>query len=152
MSNFPNQREVIINREQVVKGTSGRQYVCCYSDNLFKAMRELSKTAFEVYVYLLCNKQGYSLEYSTAHISQMTGICVESARKAFLELCEKNYIENVEDTSYQYNFFEVKRNKEERKKIIDPYTREEICMTYRDLVKSVGIFDAISIWRQGKNV
>ena len=88
---YSNQKMVAINRE-IPKKTSNKPYLCCYTENIEKAMKDLSKSAFQCYVYLLCNRNGYELEYSPKHISMKTNICLESARKSFLELQKKGYI------------------------------------------------------------
>lgn len=53
---YPNQRQVVINREIVSKGSTKRAYLVAYQDNIINAMTTLSGTAFRVYLCLLFNR------------------------------------------------------------------------------------------------
>ena len=53
---YPNQKEIVINRETIAKGTTNRAYLIAYQDNLIDAMKTLSGTAFRVYLCLLFNR------------------------------------------------------------------------------------------------
>lgn len=165
---YPNQRSLTIHRNNVEKA-SGKRYVCVYEENIIDAERNLSKSAFQVWLYLLCNKDKYCIEYSSAHISQITSISNESARKAFLEMMEKGYIVKKEEGNAFYDFYEV-RKEEKKDYVIDESTGEiihykdiklfkdeyldgsieEYVMSFKDLLEATDLEDALSYWR-GEN-
>ena len=139
---YANQRCVKINRE-VVKKTTNRKFLVCYIDNIERAEKELSKTAFQVYMYLICNKDEYELEYSTTHISMKTGMCIESARKAFLELEKCGYLVENADNKHFYNFYEVPQKTKkiniyrEAREFMDDETGEVFNLTYGQLLEMI---------------
>lgn len=63
-------------------------------------MKELTPTAFKVYVYLLCNKHNYSIEFSPEHISNVAGMCKDTARRALTQLEECEYIKKIDEHKY----------------------------------------------------
>lgn len=146
---FRNQRMIAINRE-TPKKSSNKKYLCCYIENIERAMKDLSKTAFQCYIYLLCNKNGFELEYSPAHISLTTGMCIESARKAFSELNQKGYLVECKGCNKFYNFYEKPLEREEVRSITNPYTGEIIEMTYQETMKMFGYVEGITIWEGAK--
>ena len=75
-------------------------YLITYTMNLEMAMKDLTASAFKVYICLLCNKNNYTIEYSPEHISKTAGICKDSARKALILLEQKGYLKQIDDHSY----------------------------------------------------
>jgi len=148
---FPNQRCVSIQREEVKKA-NGRKYLICYIDNLNRAMKELNKSTFQCYIYLLCNKDKYSVEYSTTHISMITSISAESARKAFLELEQKGYIVRSKDNNKFYNFYENPDMREEEREVINPYTGECLYLTYKETIKLFGYTEGLKMWGESNGI
>lgn len=102
---YPNQKRIKIQREIVnqVKDT-GRNYLIAYQDNLLDAMKSLTPAAFKVYMCLLFNANGYILDFSPEHFSDMTGLCRDTVRKSLALLRSEGFIE-YEDTS-KYKFRE----------------------------------------------
>ena len=147
---YSNQKMVAINRE-IPKKTSNKPYLCCYTENIEKAMKDLSKSAFQCYVYLLCNRNGYELEYSPKHISMKTNICLESARKSFLEMEKKGYLIASAENKHFYNFYETPQKREIKKTIINPYTGEVLeGLTYTETMKLFGYVEGIQLWMEGE--
>ena len=146
---YPNQKLVAINRD-IPKRTTNKQYLCCYTDNIEQAMRNLTKSAFQCYIYLLCNRTGYELEYSPTHISMKTGMSRESARRAFIELENKGYLIESAGSKHFYNFYETPQNKEVKKEIVNPYTGEVMTLNYLDTMKLFGYVEGIQLWTEGK--
>lgn len=105
---YPNQRTLVINRDTVESGTQ-RRYLIAYTDNLLRAMSELSPSAFKVYLYLLMNKDNYKLEYSPAHIGKMVNVCKDTARDAFQRMERLGYFDRLDDNEHKFNFYEVPR-------------------------------------------
>ena len=75
-------------------------YLIAYQRNLEDAMKELTASTFKVYICLLCNKHNYTIEFSPEHISNVAGICKDSARRALLQLEECGYIKKIDDNKY----------------------------------------------------
>lgn len=74
-----------------------------YQDNITDAMKDLSSSAFKCYMVLLMNKDQFNIDYSPEYISSITNNSKITVRKALKELCEKNYLVQVNDK--HYNFF-----------------------------------------------
>ncbi len=67
-------------------------------------MMDLTASAFEVYVCLLFNVDGYVVRFSPENIHRMTGLCKDTIRKALAQLEQKGYIESID--FYRYVFKE----------------------------------------------
>ena len=117
---YPNQKQITI-KKQPVEGSKKNQspYLIAYTMNLEWAMKELTATAFKVYICLLCNKNNYTIEYSPEHISKTAGICKDSARKALVLLEQKGYLKQIDD--HHYVFRENKLIPFEEKRSVSMY-------------------------------
>ena len=105
-----NQNTLIINRDEVKKGTGkGRTYITSYQDNILEAMKELDGTAFKVYMLLLFNKSGFRLDYSPQYVANQTGISRDSARAAIRKLETSGFLDWKDESTY--DFYEVARRK-----------------------------------------
>ncbi len=151
---IPNQKVIKINREKVIKGLSnGRLFLVAYQDNLISAMANLSHSAYKVYIYLLLQKDGYSVCYSPEYIHKITNMCKDTARKAIRELIEKGYIDQ---TDKGYDFYECPRKVQnikpigEKKEFVDDETGEVFLYSYSQLVSIVGKEKANILW-EGDN-
>lgn len=150
MDYIPNQKVIKINREKVIKGaTGGRLFLVAYQDNILAAMKNLSHTAFKVYIYLLFQKDGYSVCYSPEYLRKAANMCKDTARKGFKELIEKGYIDENERG---YDFYEQPRRKPiikpigKVKEFIDDETGEVFRYSYNQLVAAVGEEQAAALW------
>ena len=150
MDYIPNQKVIKINREKVIKGaTCGRLFLVAYQDNILAAMKNLSHTAFKVYIYLLFQKDGYSVCYSPEYLRKAANMCKDTARKGFKELIEKGYIDENERG---YDFYEQPRRKPiikpigKVKEFIDDETGEVFRYSYNQLVAAVGEEQAAALW------
>lgn len=102
---YPNQKRITIHREMPNQTKqNGRNYLIAYQDNLMDAMKCLTPAAFKVYVCLLFNADGYDLDFSPEHFSDMTGLCRDTVRKSLALLRSEGFLE-YEDTS-KYKFRE----------------------------------------------
>ena len=156
MDYIPNQKVIRINREKVVKGaTGGRLFLVAYQDNILTAMKSLSHTAFEIYIYLLLQKDGYSVCYSPEYIHKAANMCKDTARKGLKELIEKGYIDEKDKG---YDFYEYPRKKQElkpigeKKEFVDSETGEVFVYSYNQLVAAVGEEQAAALWESDSNV
>lgn len=153
MLNYFNKRTITINRETVTK-YNGRLFVCIYQDNVYGAMKILGKSAFEAYMILVGNKDKFNLDYSPAFISQVSGMCLETARKALSELEEKCFL--IKDNYGNYNFYETPKTPQqlralsnEKREFVDSYG-EVFRYTYSELVKIVGQKTANEMWENAE--
>lgn len=147
---IPNQKIVRVNREKVDKvAAQGRLYLIAYQDNILTALKALSHTAFKVYIYLLFNKDGYSVAYSPEYIHKQANICKETARKAFKELQDKGYIIK---SDRGLDFYEYPKQAAkllpigEKREFIDDETGEVFNYSYNQLVAAVGEEQAAALW------
>lgn len=100
---YPNQRFIEIHKEQVTQSkATGRLYLVEYQDNIIDACQNLSASAFKVYVVLILNKNGYRIDYSPEYLHQVTGLCRATAKKALIELEEKNYLIKTDDKHFDF--------------------------------------------------
>lgn len=161
---YPKQRQLTINREKVER-TSGNKFLCVYEDSIKTAYKELTKSAFQVWLYLICNKDKYNTEYSTTHISQITDMSVETARKAFLELEKKCYIIPKNDSKVFYNFYERPQTVDyvideetgeiihykDKKQFYDEYIdgrKDYYVMTFEEVLYGCScVEEALELWR-----
>ena len=98
---YANQKQITIKKESVIGAKKNQMpYLIAYKVNLEDAMKDLTATAFKVYICLLCNKNNYTIEYSPEHISRVAGICKDSARKALIQLEQKGYLKQIDDHRY----------------------------------------------------
>ena len=147
---IPNQKIIRVNREKVDKvAAQGRLYLIVYQDNLLYAMKDLSHTAFKVYMYFLFNKDNYSVAYSPEYIHKQANICKETARKAFKELQDKGYIIK---SDRGLDFYEYPKQAAklspigEKREFVDDETGEVFNYSYNQLVAAVGEEQAAVLW------
>ena len=104
MAQYANQKQIVINRENVVNSkSSNRPYLIAYQDNLKQAMLDLTPAAFKVYICLLFNADGYKLDFSPEHIKNITGLCKDTIRKAMTLLELRGYIKTVDYGKYIFS-------------------------------------------------
>ena len=101
---YPNQRGITIHKELIQQG-SKEPFLAVKNVSLFYAMKDLTNSAFKVYIYFLANRDKYRMGISPAAIKNQTGVCIETARKAIRELEIKGYIVYAGDM--KYHFFEI---------------------------------------------
>ena len=113
MGQYPNQKRIIIHRENIEKGKGNtRPFLIAYQDNLIYAMKLLTPAEFKVYLCLLFNKEGYSLDFSPEHIHEITGVCKDTIRKALNRLEELGFLEYDGNSKYEfYESYSLPRNK-----------------------------------------
>lgn len=61
-------------------------------ENMFSAMRTLSKGAFELYMYLISNIDGYKFGLGATPVGHATGMSAKTYQRAVAELKEKGYL------------------------------------------------------------
>ena len=100
---YPNQRFIEIHKDPVEQSkATGRLYLIEYQDNILDACKDLSNSAFKVYIALILNKNGYKMDYSPECLHLLTGLCRATAKKALVELQVKNYIIQRDETHFDF--------------------------------------------------
>ena len=66
------------------------------------AMRNLSKSAYYLYVYLIQNQDGYSFTLRRSHVMNITGLSKSSYYLALQELIDQRYIIKSKD-GYEFH-------------------------------------------------
>lgn len=108
---YANQKELTIHRENVF-GSKDRNYLNVWNDNLLQAMKDLTPSAFKVYLFLLMNRDGFRLEFSPQFIANSVNVNKDTARTAFKQMEEYGYIKHRDDN--KFDFFEAPNlNKEQ---------------------------------------
>lgn len=106
MAFYENQNTIQIHRNLPQKGTT-KPFLTVDTSIIFDAMNALTGTEFKTYMYLLCNANGFYLDFSPQHIGKTTGISRDSARSAFKTMEDKGYI--VERKKGSYDFYDIPR-------------------------------------------
>lgn len=148
------QRKIRINRQTVsASKQTGRIYLIAYQDNIKKAIKQLSASAFKCYLVLMMNKDQYQIDYSPQYFSSVASICRDTARKALKQLCQKNYLVKLDDKNYdfyEYPPFFLRKEKEQKRTVIDKYTGEVFHYTYKQLKALVNEQTANKLWQEAK--
>ena len=69
-------------------------YLKLSQENWFSAFKNLTRSAFGIYLYLSQFPNGYSFEYSPTAVEKLGLMTKGTATKAWQELIEKGYIKN----------------------------------------------------------
>jgi DNA-binding MarR family transcriptional regulator len=107
----PNQNIYVIHREAV-----GKNFIQINKENYTKAYRDMSKSsaALGLYIWLVGNQDKYKFGFSPQAIENQLGMARASCHGAVKRLEELGYIVQREDSNI-YDFYEVTKNKLERK-------------------------------------
>lgn len=100
----PNQRVVVIEKDKVTTPP----FVQINQDDWTEAFKNLTRSAFGIYLYLAQNAKGYKFEYSPTAIENLGIMTKGTATKVYRELEEKGYIE-------EGHFYVSSKNKREQK-------------------------------------
>lgn len=108
MAQYANQTTIEIKRD-MPDYRGKKQYLTAYSENIAAAARLLNGVPFKFYLYLLSNQNGYSLDYSPKHFSNIYGVSYDSAKKAVAPLVDAGFL--VRKPRGGYEFYEVPQEK-----------------------------------------
>ena len=107
MITSPNSKIITIQKTNVMEEREGEKvYLIACEDIIEAAARNLSNTAFKLYMYLLSKPNGCSFPFSPKDVSEKYGCSVDSAREALKVLETKGYITLEKDTKTNYIFKE----------------------------------------------
>lgn len=80
---------------------------------MFEAMKALTPTTFEVWLYLASQKKDYCFALSPAVVTKETGIKKSSIQEGIRVLIREKYLIPKHDGSNVYEFYELPRIEEE---------------------------------------
>ena len=105
------------------------------------------------------------MDYSPEYLRQVTGLCRATAKKALIELEEKNYLIQTDEKHYDFYdyprrmkqaqiifWWGVSMNREDRKQFYDLYldgSKDYYYLTYGELEDTFGKEIANKIWSSG---
>lgn len=101
---YPNQREVMICKDQIdYTGRSGA-YMGIYVDNLYEVSRHLKEGPFKVFLYLYSNTDGYIEGLSPQKISNLMGLSISTIKRSVRELINEGYLVQSKHKKNRYEF------------------------------------------------
>ena len=104
MAYYANQKTIKINRQKV---DAKQPYLNVQKEVITAASKQLNGVPFKLYIYLLCNKDGFELGYSPQHFVNEWGVSIRAAHDAFGELLKCGYLIPTEGRNNHYSFFET---------------------------------------------
>ena len=102
MAYYANQNLIEIKRE-IPDYRGKKQYLSAYTENIAMAARLLNGVPFKFYIYLLSNQNGYCLDYSPKHFSNIYGVSYDSAKKAIGPLVDAGYLVKKPNGGYEFH-------------------------------------------------
>lgn len=99
----PNMRHIVIHKPQSEKGNF--TYVNRQAN--MAAMRNLSYSAYELYMYINLNADGYGMYLSRVLLEANSGMPKNTYVRAFNELVKEGYLVRHEKHDSLYDFYEV---------------------------------------------
>lgn len=147
---FANQRAIRVTRDKVLKN-SGRKYACIYKENIFDACYNLKPSTFKVWMFLASNQDNYTCEYSPSYLSKVINVSIPTAKSAFTELKDKNYLIQDEEHDYLYYFYERPYKKVEKRTIYNEFTGEYQNLSYQETISIFGIIEGLKKWSEAEN-
>lgn len=102
MAYYANQNLIEIKRE-IPDYRGKKQYLSAYTENIAMAARLLNGVPFKFYIYLLSNQNGYCLDYSPKHFSNIYGVSYDSAKKAIRPLVDAGYLVKKPNGGYEFH-------------------------------------------------
>lgn len=151
----PNQRIITINRDMPKQTKDNkRPYMVAYTDVIEQAAQNLSTVgAFKVYMYCLCNQNGYRFGCSPEDISTRFGIHIDTAKKAINTLIEAGYLVNVKGNNYEFHETPMEIGLEPVETVKKKFRTKggaTVELTYEELVAKVGQEKAKTAWENAK--
>lgn len=98
MKTYPNQKVI-----HIQKRTYEDNFLQVGNDEWQRAARELSGSAFKLYLYLAGNKDGYDLALSQKAVENMIGLSKNTYHQAVKELEAKSYLSCVKGNVYVFS-------------------------------------------------
>lgn len=81
---------------------------------LIEAMKNLTPTNFEVWLYLASQQSDYTFAFSPAAVQSETGLKKSSLQEGIRVLIKEKYLIKRDDNSNIYDFYEIPREEQEQ--------------------------------------
>ena len=91
---------------------------------LIEAMKNLTPTNFEVWLYLASQQNNYTFAFSPAAIQEETGLKKSSLQEGIRVLIKEKYLIKRNDNSNIYDFYEIPKE-EQQEEIINIHINKE---------------------------
>lgn len=101
-------------------------YLKQQKEAMFKAMKNLTPTNFEVWLYIASQKKDYTFAFSPAAITKETGIKKSSLQEGIRVLIKEKYLIPRSEGSNIYEFYEVPKEEVEEEQITIHTRSEEL--------------------------
>lgn len=108
-----NQRTVTTKKEKCSGNVAAEYYTPINLNALKEAMKELSGSAFKMWVYLGKNQNNYTFALSKVDAMAWCGFSKNTYTAAFNELVKEGYLVRAAENSNHYDFYEVARKQEQ---------------------------------------
>ena len=125
-STNPNQRIIKVLKEGKAVCDTDHLYIKVQKEAMIEAMKALTPTTFQVWLYLASQKADYTFAFSPAAVTVETGIKKSSLQEGIRVLINEGYLIQRKDNSNIYDFYEIPREKvEEQEEEIIIHTQSE---------------------------
>ena len=101
-------------------------YLKQQKEAMFRAMKNLTPTNFEVWLYIASQKKDYTFAFSPAAITKETGIKKSSLQEGIRVLIKEKYLIPRSEGSNIYEFYEVPKEEVEEEQITIHTRSEEL--------------------------
>ena len=108
----PNQRKINIPKEGQALCDENHYYLKAQKKAMFDAMKALTPTNFQVWLYLASQKKDQDFWFTPAAVTLETGIKKSSLQEGIRVLIREKYLIPRADGSNIFDFFEVPRTEE----------------------------------------
>lgn len=105
----PNQKIISVLKDGKAVCDAQHIYLKAQKEAMFAAMKNLTPTNFEVWLYLASQSDNYTFAFSPAAITNETGIKKSSLQEGIRVLIREHYLIQRNDGSNIYDFYEVPR-------------------------------------------
>lgn len=107
LGTVPNQTVINIHRDMPSRNEGN--FLMVKKENFAKAYRDLNATGTMLYLYLVGNADGYSLNFSPQAVNNAIGMPLSTARDQRKLLIEKGYLVPHKEGSNVFDFYEMPR-------------------------------------------
>ena len=113
----PNQRYINVLKEGHEVCDTEHLYLKQQKEAMFAAMKNLTPTNFEVWLYLASQKKDYTFAFSPAAVTKETGIKKSSLQEGIRVLIKERYLIPRTEGSNVFEFYELPREAEAEEQI-----------------------------------
>lgn len=128
----PNQKKIKVNKEATDDKDIKNYYAKINLIALQSAMHTLTPKAFELWIYFSKNQNGHSFYLSKVDFLNWSNVKGTSYYNAFKELQDNDYLIPIDEEKEEpknFNFYEIPKEKQDIRIIINKAEAEEGCNT-----------------------